>query len=93
MLVELLADGRGAAHVGLDGRDVRRRRLGRLAEQRSITKAPRGTGDVVVPLAVTFRIAACVRKPPRGQPARQRHAADLRAAHARDAVMRPPASR
>jgi hypothetical protein len=34
---------------------------------RSITNAPRGTGDVVVPFAVTFRIAAWVRKPPRGE--------------------------
>ena len=33
VLVELLADGLGAAHVRLDRRDVRRRRLGRLAQQ------------------------------------------------------------
>ena len=33
---------------------------------RSITNAPRGTGDVVVPLAVTLRTAAWVRNGPRG---------------------------
>ncbi len=30
------------------------------------THAPRKTGEVVVPLAVTFRMLACVRRPPRG---------------------------
>ena len=30
--------------------------------------APRGTGEVVVPFAVTFSTAACVSNPPRGQP-------------------------
>ena len=29
--------------------------------KRASTNAPRGTGEVVVPLAVTLRIAACVR--------------------------------
>jgi len=33
---------------------------------RSITHAPRSTGDVVVPLAVTLSTAACVISPPRG---------------------------
>ena len=36
--------------------------------RRAITNAPRGTGEVVVPLAVIFKMAACVRKPPRGEP-------------------------
>ena len=54
---------------------------------RSITNAPRGTGEVVVPLAVIFRIDACVIKPPRMHSGRQRHAANPRAAHALDAVM------
>ena len=35
---------------------------------RVITQAPRITGDVFVPLAVTFWIAACVRRPPSGLP-------------------------
>ena len=35
---------------------------------RVITHAPRSTGDVFVPLAVTFWIAACVRSPPSGLP-------------------------
>ena len=33
------------------------------------THAPRFTGEVVVPLAVTFSTLACVRMPPRWQPA------------------------
>ncbi len=53
-----------------------------------MTNAPRGTGEVVVPLAVIFRIAAWVRKPPRGQSGGQLHPANRRAAHARNAVKR-----
>ena len=37
--------------------------------RRSMTNAPRGTGEVVVPLAVILRIEACVRNPPRGESA------------------------
>ena len=33
---------------------------------RSMIHAPRRTGDVVVPFAVTLSTAACVRNPPRG---------------------------
>ncbi len=33
------------------------------------TKLPRGTGDVVVPFAVTFSTLACVSSPPRGRSA------------------------
>ena len=36
---------------------------------RSMTQAPRTTGEVVVPLLVTLRIAAWVRRPPSGLPA------------------------
>ena len=36
---------------------------------RVITQAPRFTGEVEVPLAVTFKMAPCVRRPPRGEPA------------------------
>ena len=39
-----------------------------LPRRRSSTHAPRVTGDVVVPFAVTFRTAAWVRNPPRGLP-------------------------
>ena len=31
-----------------------------------MTQLPRRTGEVTVPLAVTFRMAACVSRPPRG---------------------------
>ena len=34
-----------------------------------MTQAPRMTGEVVVPLAVTLSTAACVMKPPRTLPA------------------------
>jgi hypothetical protein len=34
--------------------------------RRSMIQAPRITGDVVVPLAVIFRMLACVSRPPRG---------------------------
>ena len=34
---------------------------------RSITQAPRTTGEVVVPLAVTRSTLACVIRPPRGE--------------------------
>jgi len=36
---------------------------------RSITHAPRRTGDVVVPFAVTLSTPAIVISPPRGEPA------------------------
>ena len=36
---------------------------------RAITQAPRFTGEVEVPLAVTFKMAPCVSRPPRGEPA------------------------
>jgi len=36
---------------------------------RAITHAPRRTGEVDVPLAVTLRTAPCVSSPPRGEPA------------------------
>ena len=36
---------------------------------RSMTQAPRTTGEVVVPFALTFKIAACVSRPPKGLPA------------------------
>ena len=42
---------------------------GRSPSSRVITHAPRFTGEVEVPLAVTLRIAPCVSKPPRGEPA------------------------
>ena len=35
---------------------------------RSMIQAPRSTGDVEVPLAVTFKIAPCVSRPPSGLP-------------------------
>ena len=38
-------------------------------KMRSNTMAPRGTGEVVVPFDVIFRMAAWVRNPPRGQSA------------------------
>jgi len=41
---------------------------GGLPINRSMTQAPRVTGEVVVPFAVTFRTAACVSRPPRTLP-------------------------
>ena len=35
---------------------------------RSATNTPRFTGDVLVPLAVTFITAGCVQSPPKGEP-------------------------
>ena len=35
---------------------------------RSITQAPRTTGEVFVPFALTFKTAACVSNPPNGLP-------------------------
>jgi len=60
---------------------------GGLPRSLAMTNAPRGTGEVVVPLAVTLRIAAWVRKPPRGQSGGELYAADLRAADIWDAVV------
>ena len=33
---------------------------------RTMIQAPRTTGEVVAPLVVTFKMAACVSKPPSG---------------------------
>ena len=38
---------------------------GGLPKSRVVIQAPRLTGEVVVPFAVTFNVLACVRKPPR----------------------------
>ena len=93
VLVELLADGRGAA-----ARRVRSAGMfggggsGGWPSKRSMTNAPRGTGDVVVPLAVIFRIAACVRNGPRGnRPATPRGGSASRSR--RECRNAPPASR
>ena len=61
--------------------------------KRSITNAPRGTGEVVVPLAVIFKMAACVRNAAPRAACRQLHAANLRSADARNAVMHGQLSR
>ena len=65
VLGQLFADRRGAADVRLDGRHVRRRRGGGVPRMRSSTHAPRTTGEVVVPLAVTLSTLAIVSTPPR----------------------------
>ena len=65
---------------------------GGVPRMRSSTQAPRRIGEVVVPLAVTFMTPAIVSTPPRWLSGRQRHLAELRALHARDAVVlcQPP---
>ena len=66
VLLELLADGRGPADVRLDrpGTFGGGGLGGRPTMFRS-THAPRTTGEVLVPLAVTFSTLACVSTPPR----------------------------
>ena len=60
MLVELLAKGRRAGQVGLDGGHGRRRRDVDAEQVLDGPRAAHVTGDVVVPLAVTLRMLACV---------------------------------
>ena len=50
----MLADGRGAAHVRLDGGHVGGGGSGGWPRILLSTHAPRFTGEVAVPLAVTF---------------------------------------
>jgi len=66
MFLKLLADGDRAANVRLDGGTPGGGGGGFCPRMRSMIHAPRSTGDVVVPLAVTLSTAACVMSPPRG---------------------------
>src|SRR5213595_3840155 len=57
---------------------------GGLPSIRSMIQAPRTTGEVVVPLAVTLRTLACVKMPPRGLSG-ERHFSQAHALHAGNA--------
>ena len=66
---------------------------GGVPRMRSSTQAPRSTGEVVVPLAVTFSTLAIVSTPPRWRIRGQLHLAEFPAFDAGNAVDASPAGR
>ena len=88
---QLLADRGRAARIGFHCRNTRRRRGTGWPRMRSVIQTPRSTGEVVVPLAVTFKTLACVEQASARRIRRQSDAADRCAGHAGNAVERSQA--